>query len=172
MALTPGRYVCTSNHYCRVHNSIISCDLVFQSERGFGLESTGKEVKRKTKGYLEQSFGKTHSKTWTGIEHSEKTGQGLKGVEDVCRWSISGLFWMVYIRTQHKKGFGNDDDANWRIFFSMLSNTTLAIAEFLTLVNLLKPISVFACHFLLFLIPRPSSFWITRFFYRFSSLLT
>ena len=34
---------------------------------GFGLESS--EVKRKTESYLEESFGKRHTKEWTGIEH-------------------------------------------------------------------------------------------------------
>ena len=37
--------------------------------RGFGLESTMKEVERKPERNLEENFGKRHTKKWTSMEH-------------------------------------------------------------------------------------------------------
>ena len=44
-------------------------------EKGFGLEPSGKEVKRKAEGYMEESFAKRHTKKLTGMGHYEETGQ-------------------------------------------------------------------------------------------------
>ena len=38
-------------------------------EKGFGLEPSGKEVKRKGERYLEGRFGKRHRADWTRMEH-------------------------------------------------------------------------------------------------------
>ena len=75
--------------------------------RGFGLESTVKEVKRKPERYLEENFGKRHTKKWTSMEHYwskiERDGRHLL---------------VVCIPNQNEKCDDDDDEMQGRFNYS------------------------------------------------------